>query len=181
MQQRRAETSDRGAPRIAAMLTLTLALASAAPSRADETEWRFPTVDDTTTLDGQSYSYYYVPHLSELNQLVGYLFRSGLIRKDAPDREAAITRYAAYSCEGTLYVGGSTGQPGAEDIDWSRVTALHSGPPAGPPSLVVERGSLAAGGKPLVLYVPDLAIRYQLHQALAVLVSECRPRSDRGR
>jgi hypothetical protein len=163
-------------------LVLVLALAGAGACRADdEPQWHFPTVDDTTAVDGQNYSYYYVPHLSELNQLVGYLFRSGLVRKDVPDREAAITRYSAYSCEGTLYVGAGAGPGAAEDINWSQVTALHSGPPSQPPSLIVERAPPADGAsKPLVLYVPDPTIRYQLHQALAVLMSECRPRTDRG-
>ena len=166
---------------IAAGWALCLALGSAAPSLADDdANFAFPRLQDTTEPDSQGYSYYYVPHLSELNQLVGYLFRSGVIRKDAPDREAAITRYAAYSCAGTLYVGGD-GPGAAEDVNWSQVTALRSGPPSQPPSLIVERARRADGtSKPLVLYVPDPTIRYQLHQALAVLMSECRPKTERG-
>ena len=166
---------------IAAGWALCLALGSAAPSLADDNaNFAFPRLQDTTESDNQGYSYYYVPHLSELNQLVGYLFRSGLVRKDAPDPTAAITRYAAYSCEGTLYVGAGSERGSSEDVDWTRVSALHAGPAAGPPSLVIEREPPAPGaGKPLVLYVPDATIRYQLHQALAVLVSECRPRSAR--
>jgi hypothetical protein len=169
-------------PRIPALCWLLLAVA-ATPCRADDADgFRFPQVHDTSAIDGQSYSYYYVPHLSELNQLVGYLFRSGLVRKDAPEPAAAITRYAAYSCEGTLYVGGTAAPGATEDVDWSAVRALHAGPVTGPPSLVVERGAPTAGApRPLVLYVPDSTIRYQLHQALAVLVSECRPRERRDR
>lgn len=160
---------------------LALAAFSALPSRADDdARFAFPRLQDTTQLDGQNYSYYYVPRLAELNQLVGYLFRTGLVRRNAPDAGAAITRYAAYSCEGTMYVGANAERREAEDIDWSTVTTLHAGPPAGPPSVVIERAAMVSGAvKPLVLYVPDATIRYQLHQALAVLVSECRPRSAR--
>jgi hypothetical protein len=181
-QRRRGSGIVRPGPRLSRILMLVLALAGAGACRADDgPEYRFPTTGDTSTVDGQSYSYYYVPHLSELNQLVGYLFRSGLVRKDVPDRDAAITRYAAYSCEGTLYVGGGAGPGAAEDVNWSQVTALRSGPVSQPPSLVIERGPSAAGArKPLVLYVPDPTVRYRLHQALAVLVSECRPRGDRA-
>lgn len=79
-----------------------------------------------------------------------------------------------------MYVGPDSERRATEDIDWSSVTALHAGPPAGPPSVVIERAPPAPGaGRPLVLYVPDSTIRYQLHQALAVLVSECRPRNAR--
>jgi hypothetical protein len=166
---------------IAGLCTVLLALASAAPCRADdEVNYRLPSLQDTTDLDGQTYSYYYVPRLSELNQLVGYLFRTGLVRKDAPEPAAAITRYAAYSCEGTLYVGGDRESGASEDINWSQVSALRTGPAGGSPSLIIERGPpTVSAGKLLVLYVPDATIRYQLHQALAVLVSECRPRSAR--
>ncbi len=167
---------------LAECLAVLLTFAVAVPCEADVPPVsRVPAAGDTTTRDAQSYSYYYVPHLSELNQLVGYLFRSGLVRKDAPGRDSAITRYAAYSCEGTLYVGGGPGQGAAEDVNWSLVTGLHTGPVAGPPSLVIERRPSAdAAGRPLVLYVPDSSVRYQLHQALAVLVSECRARPERG-
>src|SRR5271165_5085916 len=65
----------------------------------------FPRMQETAPQDGLDYSYYYVPHLAELNQLVGYLFRTGLVRKDTPDAAATIKRYAAYSCEGTMYLG----------------------------------------------------------------------------
>jgi len=169
------------ARRIAATGVLLLALGTGAPGRADDdADFGFPQLQDTTPRDGQDYSYYYVPHLSELNQLVGYLFRSGLVRKDAPEPIAAITRYAAYSCEGTMYVGGDAEPRASEDVDWSAVTGLRAGPSTGPPSLVIERTpATSRAGKPLVLYVPDATIRYQLHQALAVLVSECRPRAAR--
>jgi hypothetical protein len=165
-----------------ALVAAVLALAGSATCRADgQSDWRFPTVDDPGAVDGQSYSYYYVPHLSELNQLVGYLFRSGLVRMDAADRDAGVTRYAAYSCEGTLYAGGGPGPGTVEDVDWSQVTGLHTGPVSDPASLVVERGPSRDGAvKPLVLYVPDSRIRYHLHQALAVLVSECRPKPGRA-
>jgi hypothetical protein len=171
----------RSGPWIARLCTLLLALASVAPCRADDqVNYRFSSLQDTTELDGQTYSYYYVPRLSELNQLVGYLFRTGLVRKDAPEPAAAITRYAAYSCEGTFYVGADRERGASEDINWSQVSALRAGPAGGPPSLIIERGTpTVTAGKPLVLYVPDATVRYHLHQALAVLVSECRPRSAR--
>jgi hypothetical protein len=160
---------------------LAAVLAVGSPCRADDDgRFSFPRLQDTKQLDGQDYSYYYVPHLAELNQLVGYLFRTGLVRKDAPEAAATIKRYAAYSCEGTMYVGAGAEPRASEDIDWSTVTTLHAGPAAAPPSLVIERAPpLSGAAKPLVLYVPDATIRYQLHQALAVLVSECRPRNAR--
>ena len=166
---------------VAAACAIVVALAPGAPSRADDdTRFSLPGPHDTTQPDDESYSYYYVPRLSELNQLVGYLFRTGLIRKDVPAATAAISRYAAYSCEGTLYVGGEREPRAGADIDWSTVSGLRGGPVDEPPSLVIERAPPAPGGAlPLVLYVADATIRYQLHQALAVLVSECRPRDAR--
>ena len=128
-----------------------------------------PQLGERTDTDDQNYSYYYVPHLSELNRLVGYILRSGLVRLTAPAPEAAITRYAAYSCDGTLYAGAVPARGVSLDIDWSTVTALRSGPAVGPPSLVIERESTASSlAQPLVLYFADATTRYQLHQALAV-------------
>lgn len=169
------------AHRLATIGTAAFALGASAPTGAGEAVLlSTPRVQDGSELDGQTYSYYYVPRLSELNHLVGYLFRTGLVRKDAPEPAAAIRRYAAYSCEGTLFVGADSEHGSTEDVNWATVTALHAGPAAGPPSLVVEREPPASNAaKPLVLYVPDQTIRYQLHQALAVLVAECRPRPGR--
>jgi len=163
---------------VPALGALLLAIAPFAPSQAGPGTTG---AAGGTAGEQQDYSYYYVPRLSELNRLVGHIFRSGLVSTDAADPATAITRYAAYSCEGTLYAGRDAHARAVEDIDWSAVTALHTGPVAGPPSLIIERVRPARGSvTPLVLYFSDATTRYQLHQALAVLVSECRPRDPHG-
>jgi hypothetical protein len=168
--------------RLVALGALVLAIAPRAPSVADAgAGLADPRPAAGSAADAQDYSYYYVPRLSELNRLVGYIFRSGLVRMDAPEPTAAITRYAAYSCEGTLYAGGDPGRAASRDIDWSTVTELHAGPVTGPPSLVIERARpVTSPARPLVLYFSDATTRYQLHQALAVLMTECRPGNRRS-
>lgn len=160
----------------AAIVAATCALAAPTPGHAENGAGAMLARPPDTSADDQPYSYYYVPHLSELNQLVGYIFRSGLVRMDAPT--TVIRRYAAYSCEGTLFIGDDAEHATTADVDWSAVTGLRAGPADGLPSLVIERDRPAV--KDLVLYFPDATIRYQMHQALAVLVTECRPNRSRS-
>jgi hypothetical protein len=169
-------------PRVALNLcALLMALAPMAVcSAGGASDPASPRLRDRSAPDGQDYSYYYVPRLSDLNHFIGTLFRSGHVRLDAPAPTFTITRYAAYSCEGTLFIGGDADRGASENIDWSTVTELRSGQAAGSPSLVIDREPQARSTtKPLVLYFSDAATGYYLHQALAVLVTECRPKQAR--
>jgi hypothetical protein len=155
---------------------MILAVAPFATAIADgTTDLAFPHLSDRQAAEDPGYSYYYVPRLSELNQLVGALFRSGRVHLADPGPAATITRYVAYSCEGTFQLSADADGKNTYNIDWARVTDLRSGPVTAAPSLVIEtRPATAPADSPVVLYVADAAIRYELHQALAVLVTECR-------
>jgi hypothetical protein len=161
---------------IAALWACALATAPVARSDANDTEGlALPKLTAKPDVDDQGYSYYYVPSLSELNQIVGSIFRSGRVRVAAPGADTPVTRYVAYSCEGTLHLSGEDDHEGAYDVDWSAVANLRSESDATVPTLVVEkRPSPVATVRPLVLRFSDATARAQLHEALAVLVTECR-------
>ncbi len=158
--------------------TLLLALAPFAPAAADpESDLAFPRLrSDAAGADGQDYSYYFVPRLNDLNHFVGTLFGNGHVRVDEQDGPA-VARYAAYSCQGTLFRAPAIDRSRAEDIDWSTVTELRSARSAGTSSLVISRDASTVAAKPIVLYFNDQATGYYLHQALAVLVGECHRRT----
>lgn len=158
---------------IAAALWL---LASTMPARClatDDTRFDFPQLDAPPEARGPAYSYYYVPRLSEINQRLGGLFQSGRVRLDPKPGAGIIERYAAYSCQGTLHPAAAAAP--AVDVDWATVRSLRRGPAGHGPALTVERPPTATGS-PLVLYVSDAATRDLLQEALAVLVTSCRPR-----
>lgn len=153
---------------------LALAIVVATPSRADVSDLAFPRLQDPSSEDHQDYSYYYVPQLSELNQHVGTILRTGRVRLDSPSPAATISHYSAYSCSGTFHLTADTGQTATRDVDWADVTGLRSVRTGPQPSLVIE--TLRTGGPdhaPLVLYFSDRELRFQLHHAFAVLMTAC--------
>ena len=151
-------------------------LGSMMPARCvatDDTRLDFPQLDAPPSERGPAYSYYYVPRLSEINQRLGGLFQSGRVRLDPKPGAGIVERYAAYSCQGSLHSAGAAAP--VVDVDWATVRTLRRGPGGHGPAIVIERPA-PAGGAPLVLYVSDAATRDLLQEALAVLVTSCRPR-----
>ena len=131
-----------------------------------------------STADDQPYSYYYVPRLGGLNQVVGALLRNVGLRTEAAASPVTIARYAAYTCAGTFYVGGPGASPAAIEVDWTTVRGLRAGTDAGGPTLVVELGPGRDGAvSQLVLSVAEPGRRYRLQQMLAILYSECHGRA----
>jgi hypothetical protein len=151
-------------------------LGSTMPARClatDDPRFDFPQLDAPQEERGPAYSYYYVPRLAEINQRLGGLFQSGRVRLDPKPGAGIIERYAAYSCQGTLHPAGAAAP--VVDVDWTTVRTLRRGPGGHGPAIVIESPGLA-GRTPLVLYVSDAATRDLLQEALAVLVTSCRPR-----
>ena len=119
---------QRVVPLAATVWVLILAVAPFASSIADGTaDLAFPRLTDRQDTDDPGYSYYYVPRLSELNQLVGALFRSGRVHLADPGPAATITRYVAYSCQGTFQLSADADGDSTYNIDWARVTDLRFG------------------------------------------------------
>jgi len=161
--------------RLAAGVVLLAALAMPALcGAADEPRFDFPQLDAPPEERGPGYSYYYVPRLSEINQRLGGLFQSGRVRLGPDPGSEVVARYAAYSCQGTLHLAVTPTPAASVDVDWRVVRTLRRGPGEHGPSILVEHPN-SAGAQSLVLYVSDVASRDLLQEALAILVTACRP------
>ncbi|MBS0394811.1 MAG: hypothetical protein JSR54_09300 [Proteobacteria bacterium] len=142
---------------------------------ADEPAAALPALRAPIEDTEQNYSYYYVPRLSELNQLVGSLMRGTRLRTVQEQPPGFVQRYAAYSCQGTFFIGEANRPAVARDIDWAAVRGLRIERGGAEPALVIETATPARPEpESLLLYAADATVRYELHQMLAVLVSECR-------
>ncbi len=154
---------------------LTAACLAASVAGAEEPAAGLPVLRAPVEDTEQNYSYYYVPRLAELNQLVGSLMRGTRLRTDEEQPPGFVQRYAAYSCQGTFYLGEANRPPVAKDIDWAAVRDLRIERGGEEPALVIETATPARPEpESLLLYAADATVRYELHQMLAVLVSECR-------
>jgi hypothetical protein len=162
----------------AAVATGAVLALGGGPAAADpDATTPLPRHPQPSSADDQPYSYYYVPRLGGLNQVVGALLRNSRLQiaLDAPP--VAVARYAAFSCAGIFYLKDAAAGTAGIEVDWSMVRELRAGADGTAGGLVIERAEPAGGDSRLLLYVDDPVRRYRLQQMLAILYSECRGRA----
>jgi hypothetical protein len=131
----------------------------------------------TTANDDLSYSYYYVPRLSDLHHRLGELVREHRIASPANGHLVWYERLIAYGCDTVLRISGSSD---TVDIDWTEVTAVGVDPHARQPTVFIRGGtaghpsSSRPGTQSTFMFVTvDLATRDALAYGLTALMNAC--------